>query len=830
MSDASSLPLTGITVAEFGEWVAVPFAAKLLADLGADVCKFERETGGDPTRCWPPFPADRPSDPEASAIFSYFNTNKQSWLVSADAAPADVVRGHGQAFDIIFIDQSFLGSDPQRTVSELRAASPTSVVVTITPFGIGGPYEGYRGYDITCSAAGGISYGVGERNRPPLPLPFGQSDRQAGLCAASAALMGVLDQRRRTVGQHVDLSVHQVMAALHCGYFLPRYIFSGGVVGLRNGRAGGAQPYPHTVLPCKDGLVTLVAPKIDQWLRFLALMGNPSWAEQPRYRNRRAMQWEYKEEVDALLIPWFADKTKSELLELFLRHRIPFAPILDGRDLAESEHLRVRNALCEHELPGGGKFLAPASPFRFSRSASRSGRAPRLGEHGRARTVDASVEVPTSPTPTGDPAAAPLAGIRVLDLGTAWAGGIVGRILGDFGADVIKVESWSHMDGSRMGKPIMVDDTAGGDRGLWPDLQPGFHVHGRSKRSITLNLRSPEGMELLLGLVAKADVLIHNFTPRVSRSLRLHPERLLSVNDKLIVVGQSVAGDGGPLSDYTGYASTVASLAGFAQGIGYEGEEPVASMEGIYTDVISATMTVYGVLVGLVERQASGRGQAIDVSQWEALMALAPEPLVEYSTTGRERRSEGFAHPLLCPHGNYPTRHDPDDETQTGAWVSIAVGSDDEWRALLGVLASYGPPAEGAADWTLEDRKRNRALIDTWLAGWTATVDVDTVQRELQAAGVAAFRVANIADVFVDEQLNARGTWISLDHPLVGSEPMPGLPWNYSDAPCSVTRRAPLLGEHSREVLSEVLGIDDRKFEELVASGAIETRENAVKR
>ena len=324
-------------------------------------------------------------------MFAYLNTNKRSLLVSGDTGPAEVVRAHPGTYDVILVDGGFLGAAPDRVVADLRAASPASVVVTVTPFGIGGPYADYRGYDITASAAGGISYGVGERDRPPLPLPYGQSDKQAGLCAASAALMGVLDRRRRTVGQHVDVSVQEVMAALHCGYFLPRYIFSGGVVGLRHGRAGGAQPYPHTVLPCKDGLVTLVAPKIDQWIRFLGLMGSPAWANEPRYRNRRAMQWEYKAEVDALVMPWFADKTKAELLDLFLRHRIPFAPIMDGQDLADSDHLRVRGALGEQELSGGGAFLAPTSPFRFSRSTSRSGRAPRLGEHGRAATADVAV-------------------------------------------------------------------------------------------------------------------------------------------------------------------------------------------------------------------------------------------------------------------------------------------------------------------------------------------------------------------------------------------------------------------------------------------------------
>lgn len=822
------LPLEGLSVLELGEWIAVPFASKLLGDIGASVTKIEREGTGDPTRWMGPFPPDRDDDPESSGTFAYLNTNKRSELVDASASADAIVRGRPTSPDIIFIDRGFLGADPRATADRVRAVSPASVVVLVTPFGVDGPFSGYRGYDLTTSAAGGTSYGVGERDRPPLPLPYAQTDKQAALIAASAAMMGILHRRAAGTGVVADVAVQHVMASLHCGYFLPRYLFSGGVVGLRNGRAGGAQPYPHTVMPCKDGLVTLAAPKLEQWLRFLQVMGNPSWTEDPRYRNRRAMQWEYKDEVDALVMPWFEDKTKDELLRVFVENRIPFAPLLTGEDLVTNEHLQERGAIREIELAGGGTFLAPTLPFRFGRSpVSVTERAPRLGEHGRATVVvDTATTMPDAPSgsASGGGASGLLTGLRVIDLGTAWAGGMVGRILGDFGADVIKVESWSHLDGSRLGKPIVVDDEQGGDSGDWPDLQPGFHVHGRSKRSVALNLRSEEGMKLLMALVAEADVVVHNFTPRVTRSLGITPDRLSAVNDRLIVVGQSVAGDGGPLSDYTGYASTVASLAGFAYGVGYEGEEPIGSIEGLYTDIISATSTVLGVLVSLFERDHSNRGQAVDISQWEALMTLAAEPLLEYSITGGERSSEGFSHPLLCPNANYPCLHDPEDETQNGAYLSIAVGSDEEWHALLEALTEIGAPAEDAWAWTLRGRQEHRAEIDAWLARWTSTVDAETAQEHLQAKGVAAFKVCNIADVFVDPQLTHREAFITLEHPLVGFEPMPGLAWNYLDEPAAVTRRAPLLGEHTAEVLAEVLGIDEEGYQRLVDVRAIETR------
>jgi crotonobetainyl-CoA:carnitine CoA-transferase CaiB-like acyl-CoA transferase len=829
---AADLPLDGLRVLEMGEWIAVPLAGKLLADLGADVTKVERAGVGDATRRWGPFPSGQTADLNASGMFAHLNSSKSGLTVRPDATATQIVAAFGpQNADVILLSEHFIPGDRAAEVARLRAAAPHAVLVAVTPFGIDGPASAYVGYDITAAASGGISFGIGEPARAPLPLPYGQSDEQAGICAAIAALMGMLAARRDGHGDYVDLSIQEVLAALHCGYFLPRYLFGGGIVGLRSGRVGGAQPYPNTVLRCRDGLVAIVAPKIDQWRRFLALMGNPGWAAQPRYRNRRAMQWEYKAEVDALIEPWFEQRTKAELTELFVTHRIPFAPVMTGRDLDQSSHLRERDAIREVPMPDGTPVLLPTVPYRFSRSGWRSNRAPGLGEHGHLTVV---AEPPAAglpeagPEATGSPGAGPLAGLRVLDLGTAWAGGIAGRVLGDCGADVIKVESWKYMDGSRMGRPILVDDASGGDAGKWPDLQPGFHVHGRSKRSVALNLRSEGGRQLLLELAGKADVLVHNFPRRVLASMGLTAELLRERNDRLVVVGQSVAGASGPLADYTGYASTVSALGGLSQGIGYEGEEPIASFEGIYTDVVSAITTVFAVVAALVERERSGCGQIVDVSQWEATLALAAEPLAEYSLTGGIGGTQGFAHPLLCPHGNYPAVMGPGDDTPGGSWLSIAVGSDEQWRALLDHIDPDAELGDDAATWSLDQRLGQRAAIDRRIVRWLTAVDAQTAQDRLQRSRVAAYRVLSIADSFVDPQLSHRGSYISLEHPLVGEEPMPGLPWNFARARCAVTRRAPLLGEHSFEVLHEVLGATRSRFGELVESGAIETGPHGV--
>jgi crotonobetainyl-CoA:carnitine CoA-transferase CaiB-like acyl-CoA transferase len=808
-----------VTVIELGEGVAVPYAGKLLAELGADVIKVETRSG-DISRQVGPFPLDEPSQ-ERSGMFAYLNCRKLGVVVDDNVTATGAATATGiSAPDVLLVDESFLGSELYTSTERLLDIYPSAVIVTVTPFGTTGPRAGLRGYNLSAAASGGTAYGVGEAARSPLALPYFQDLHQSGICAAIAAMMGLIGRSKDTVRQHVDISVQEIMASLHCGYFLPRFIFEGGVTGRRAGRDGGAMLYPNTVMVCKDGLVSIVAPKLDQWKRFLHLLGDPEWAEEPRYRDRRAMQWEYKEEVDALIAPWFLKHTKKELLEVFHDARLPFAPILGPQEIIDSVHLQQRDAFRQCEFPADGTFLAPAAPYIFSRSHLDFGRAPLLGEHNGSAQLAALCSRSNAQDDQGlvrDLPNGPLTGLRVLDLGTAWAGGIAGRLLGDYGADVIKVESVSHLDGSRMGRPIIVDDATGGDRGNWPDLQPGFHVHGRNKRSLTLNLRNEHGMEVLLRLVERSDILLHNFPSPVVDSLGLDANRLQSVNPRLIIVGQSVAGNEGQLSGYTGYANTVAALGGLLGGIGYEGEEPIAMYEGIYCDVVSAQSTVVAALAGLIERTFSGLGQSIDVSQWEATLALTAEALIDYSINGRQQRSMGHRHPLFAPHGIYRCVDGEEDE-----WLSLVIASDEQWADLLDI-AKLGERLPGAETWTQSARREQRGNIDEALEEWLASKDANSTAEELQTLGIAAFRVLNIADIFADEQLMHRRTFIELEHPLVGLEPMPGLAWRFSASAQKVFTSAPLLGGDSRSVLREFLNVDDSEYDDLVAVGAVET-------
>jgi len=818
----SPAPLDGVSVAELGNLVAAPYAGKLLADLGADVYKFElclsnSTDAGDIARRYGPFPTATPDD-EHSGLFGYLNRGKRSIAVDADTDSLERIDGILRGAEIIIVDDYFRRHyPPAGDAYDLSKRYPDSVIVAMTPFGLEGPLAHFNGNHEVCCAAGGVSFGVGEAQRGPLALPFFQGDFQAGLVAGIGALVGLFVRRRGGPGQVIDVSEHEVLASLHTAYFLPRYVYGGGIVGRRAGRTGGGTPYPDTILRCADGLVALNTPQRDQWKRFVDLMGNPPWAELPRYQDRRKMQWEYKAEVDDLVTRWLHKWTKKELVTMFLASRLPYAPLLKGEDLVSDPHLEARRAIAVYQHSAGdGEFRAPDRAFRLGDESVHYPRhAPRLGEH--TNSVSALPYLPAAQLSAewADGAQSPLSGIRVLDFGTAWAGGIVGRVLGDFGADVIKIESWSHMDGSRMGRPIIVDDVAGGDQGNWPDMQPGFHVHGRNKRSIALNLRTPEALSVVNRLLASSDVAAHNFSPGVMDRLGLSRSSMHERNPHLIVVGQSAAGETGPLSSYIGYNSTISALAGLATQVGYPGEEPIGRFQGLYCDVTSALTTVVAILAALLARERGQVNLWADVSQWEASLAIAPNTLLEYTIVGTEARAEPAGSRIFGPCGNYPC-------SESDEWICISVYGDDEWQSLS-LLMGHPELAQDRRFATRSARQAHHEDLDRIVSHWTVGFTLDAIVPLLQEVGIAAYRVCNIESVFIDPQLNARSAFVELEHPLVGLEPMPGVPWKLSATPGGVFRRAPLLGEHNREVLLGVLGLSENEFAELIRVGAVET-------
>ena len=415
----------------------------------------------------------------------------------------------------------------------------------------------------------------------------------------------------------------------------------------------------------------------------------------------------------------------------------------------------------------------------------------------------------------------PLHNVRVVDLGSAWAGPMAGHLLADMGAEVIKVESRARMDGMRLGRPMVGEDFAGGDRGLWPELQPVFHGLNRNKLSVTLNLRTNVGRDILQRLARVSDVVLANFSPGVLERLGMDYASLRPLKPDIIVAAMPAFGDTGPLRDMVAYAPIIQAMSGMMSLVGYppeDGEPLVGELQAAWSDTVAALCAALGIVAALRHRNRTGQGQYVEAAHIEGTAALLGVPMLQYQMSGAIPAPPGNDDPEFAPHNNYPCAGDD-------AWVAIAVRTEAEWQALAETVDGDNPARPPlASDPRFADpaaRRRNRRDLDGLVSAWTRALTPEQVTQRLQAVGVAAMPVMNIADQFADPHLNARETYVEIDHPHVGAEMVYGVPWRFSETPGGVRAPAPLLGEHNGYVLSELLGIGPAHLERLVAGQVV---------
>lgn len=398
----------------------------------------------------------------------------------------------------------------------------------------------------------------------------------------------------------------------------------------------------------------------------------------------------------------------------------------------------------------------------------------------------------------------PLEGVRVCDFTWVWAGPFCTLQLAHLGADVIKIETTKRLDTVR---------------GLVPaDNQPGinragyFNQYNQGKRSLQLDLGTPEGKEIALKLVAASDVVAENFSASVMNRLGLGYEQLKQVKPDIVMISLSGYGGSGPLSPYISYGPAQVPMSGLSSLTGYVGGPP--SEVGVsYGDPNGGIHGTVAILAALWHRQRTGEGQYIDQSQWESAIAVLPEGIMAQVMNGAQPERMGNRHVMLAPHGTFRCAGDD-------MWVSIVCGSDEEFAALCRVMDQ----PELAADprfATATARKQNEDALDAAITGWTVERDRWEITRELQAAGVAAYPSMTSADLISDPHLRGRGIFVELEHAEVGTRTHVGIPWKFSDAPNTVDHAAPLLGQHTDEVLREVLHYSDEEIAALRERGVL---------
>lgn len=804
--------LSDLKIVELAQGAAGPYCVKLLADLGAETIKVE-PPGGDRSRRHGPFPGDV-VDPEKSGQFLYLNTNKRSIVLDlARPADRDVFDRLAANADILVVDllprdREAIGLD----LAALRAANPRLIVTLVTPFGDVGPYREYTGTAFTAYHVGGLGYGtphneVSDREaQPPLAPGCNLADYATGVSAAAATLVAAAYRDAYGVGQLVDVAAFETVANA----------IRGTIGALASNREPlplrGRNGYPW-VWPCKDGWVSLSFMRDNWWAPFKDLMGNPEWADSEVFDTTQGRQ-ENADLIQSLVEEWLAGVTKQEFWDGTLSRDIPGFPVFSFAELLESEHFKERRAFVEVDHGHAGKFVQPGPAARYSRTPAEIYRpAPRLDEHGgeirkelAANSPRVSVATSAPQTPASS-ARSPLSGIRVLDFGwilsvphaTAW--------LGTLGAEIIRVESMVNLDMLRI-----TGMTAGADNIPGLNRSMGFNSLNFSKKSITLNLRSPEAIALAKELVRVCDVVTENFVVGTMERIGLDYEVLRQVKPDIIMLSGSTVGQTGPSRKATGWGPNSMAVAGVPFLTGYEGGSP-SSLDATFPDYFIGTQMAQALLAALHERRRTGKGQHIDMSMAETVLATVPEPLLDYAMNRRDGERRGNRHRAMAPHGVYRCAGED-------AWVAVAVTGDEQWQGLRRALGDP-PPLRNTAYDNAAGRLADQASIDRVLQAWTCQRSPHQAMHSLQAEGVAAAPVLNAAQVTVDPQMAALGYMVDLDHSEVGARSVPGLPGRYSAMPALDYRPTPLLGEHNQDVFGGLLGLSGSELERLVAEKVI---------
>jgi benzylsuccinate CoA-transferase BbsF subunit len=411
----------------------------------------------------------------------------------------------------------------------------------------------------------------------------------------------------------------------------------------------------------------------------------------------------------------------------------------------------------------------------------------------------------------------PLEGIRIADFTWVWAGPYCTLQLAHLGADVIKIETRTRPCVTRVLPP-------------WPDGKPGgmnrsgyFNQYSQGKRSITLNFKQLAAHEIARKIIAQSDVVINNFAHGVIEKMGFGFEAVKQIKPDIIMISLSGYGDTGPYADYIAYGPAQVPLSGLSSLTGYRGWPPMHSGFS-YADPNAGIHGAFAILTALYHRNKTGEGQYIDMSQWECAMTLLPEGILEYTMNGAEPERMGNEDPQMAPHGVYKCldRSEKVAGNIIDQFVAIVAADDAEWGRLASAIGRPALKADPRFA-TLAARKANEAELDKIITEWTAGRRASDAADILQAAGVAAAVVAD--NRYLDEEdphINSRGYFVELEHPEVGVKKHCGIPWKMSRTECAVRAPAPCIGQHTDEILTDLLGYGREEIDRLRALGALE--------
>jgi crotonobetainyl-CoA:carnitine CoA-transferase CaiB-like acyl-CoA transferase len=761
MSQAASPPLEGLRVLELASGVAGPYAGRLLALLGAEIVKVE-PAGGDPAR------AHRVDDrPLAgpSPLFLHLNAGKRC----LPRARADLPALLGWA-QVVIDDRVRAELDPRGV---LEAGPAPRVLASVTPWGFEASTGGSIADELLAQAVSGALVADTEADRPRR-FPGWQAQYMAGAYAATGALALLAGGGAR----HLDVAW---TTALLSGV-------EGAVsVALHGSRArserdpqAGIQygAFPSGVFACADGHVIPGSVRPVDWTLQCQVYGRPDLLEDPRFERRNRLR--NHAELRALLAPWYAARGKREIFRAALEAGWAAAMVLTPRDALADEHLRAREFLGEASH-GGRRFALPAAPWRGEGMPCARTRVSGGADGATMRELVATDAVRAAPPP--------LSGVRVLEMTRAWAGPFVGRFLGAFGADVVKLEAARSPDGWRArlrwrDAGVALPPGTDPDGYTW-DAAALYNGLNRNKRGLSLDLTRPGARDLVLSLVEKVDVLVVNMTHRVLADFGLEYDVLARANPRLVLVNMPALGASGPYRAMPGYGMLIEGMGGFAARFG-DRSEPARATATYYPDAVAGVHATLAALSALAARERTGRGGAIDLSQQETTWMMLGEGIALASLEGRDPDRVGDAEPGCWPSGLYPT---------ADGWLALVV-QDDAERARL--IACAG----GALDGIETRRLDERDAIDATVASWTRAAKTADLERELRSRGVRARAVFDFRRDALPPELAALDPYESLAHPVTATRAYLRIPLRVDGAALSSRAPAPVFDQDTDEIVA----------------------------
>jgi crotonobetainyl-CoA:carnitine CoA-transferase CaiB-like acyl-CoA transferase len=756
---------------------------RLFADLGADVLKIEPRDGSADRRALPAVAGQ-------SIAFAVHNANKRSAVLDPDrsddrrrlidlAGAADIVVDSGNPGTAAAFGTS---------CAALAEQFGHLVALSVTDFGIAGPYSSRRATDAVLYAMSTALSRTGPTTGRPVLPPEGVASGTAEVQAAWAALAAFYRRLRDGRGDYIDFSRFEgVLQSLD-----PPFGSEGqAAVGLKStgelwrGRPRNQHIYP--IFGCKDGHVRICLLSARQWRGMRGWLGEPEQFADPKF-DTIAARYAASRDLNAAIADLFATQTMDTLVAGGQARGVPVAAVLTAAETLASEHFRAVGALTDLTIADGVNVAVPVGPFVVDgRHAGLERPAPRAG----ADDPDWAADTFTVARRDAE-VQRPFDGMRILDLGVIVAGGELGRLFADLGAEVIKVESAAYPDGLRQTAPGMT-------------MSRSWALTHRNEQSLGLDLRHPEGAKLFRRLVAESDAVFANFKPGTLDSLGFSYEQLRAINPRIVLAESSAYGATGPWSDRMGYGPLVRAATGVTWLWTSEDAEPDSFYDAttVFPDHVAARLTAVAALAAMIRREHTGTGAHVHIPQAEAAVNQLTTAYVAEAarTAGVEVTEDGAI------HGVYPCTGDDE-------WCVISVRSDAD-RAALAKVIGHDLPDE-------------RTPFIAAVSEWTQVRDKAEVAEILQTAGVPAAAMNRAVDIPADPQVAFRGLYAEMAHPLFDAPMLSETgPAPYTGIPAAELRPAPTPGEQTRQICQQVLGLSADDTDRLIADGVLFTQQGS---